>query len=173
MSDQSAIRNPKSAMDQTTNVLICGVGGQGILKASEVLGVAAMKAGFHVKKSEVHGMAQRGGSVESHVRFGSRVESPLIEPGTADYLVCFDAEEGERMSFYLKPGGVDFRPYLAAAARDLPDPRFLNTYLTAVLSLYLPIEERVWLEALREVITKKVDENAQVFRNARTKGKAV
>jgi Pyruvate/2-oxoacid:ferredoxin oxidoreductase gamma subunit len=107
------------------------------------------------------------------VRFGSRVESPLIEPGTADYLVCFDAEEGERMSFYLKPGGVDFRPYLAAAARDLPDPRFLNTYLTAVLSLYLPIEERVWLEALREVITKKVDENAQVFRNARTKGKAV
>ncbi len=153
------------------NVLICGIGGQGILKASEVLGVAAMKAGYHVKKSEVHGMAQRGGSVESHVRFGLRVDSPLIEPGTAGYLLCFDEGEGERMSFYLRPGGVDFRPYLARAAEDLKDPRFLNTYLTAVLSLYLPIPEENWLEALAEVITKKRDENREVFLNARGRGK--
>ena len=154
------------------NVLICGVGGQGILKASEVLGVAAMKAGFHVKKSEVHGMSQRGGSVESHVRFGARVSSPLIAPGAADYLVCFDADEGERMSFYLKEGGVDFRPYLPRAAEDIPNPRFLNTYLTAVLSLYLPIEERYWLDALGEVIPRRQEENRQVFLSARRRGKA-
>lgn len=159
------------SMDSTIDVLICGIGGQGILKASEVLGVAGMKAGYHVKKSEVHGMAQRGGSVESHVRIGRRVQSPLIQPATADYLVCFDAEEGERMSFYLKPGGVDFRPVLARAATDISDPRFLNTYLTGALSLYLPIDQRIWLEALREVITKKVEENEQVFMSARQRGK--
>lgn len=155
------------------NVLICGIGGQGILKSSEVLGVAAMKADFHVKKSEVHGMAQRGGSVESHVRFGRVVRSPLIAPATADYLVCFDADEGERMSFYLKEGGVDFRPYLARAAEDISDARFLNTYLTAVLSLYLPIDEQLWLEALDEVIPRKQEENREVFLNARRRGKAV
>jgi indolepyruvate ferredoxin oxidoreductase beta subunit len=153
------------------NVFICGIGGQGILKASEVLGVAAMIAGYHVKKSEVHGMAQRGGSVESHVRFGARVDSPLIEPGQAGYLVCFDAEEGERMKYYLRPDGIDFRPYLKRAEEDLRDPRFLNTYLTAALSLYLPIPEKAWIDSLAEVITKKQDENREVFLNARGRGK--
>jgi len=163
----------KTMADNTaTNILICGIGGQGILKASEIIGVAAMQAGFHVKKSEVHGMAQRGGSVESHVRFGRSVASPLIEPGGADFLLCFDEEEGERYRYYLKPAGVDLRPYLARAAGDIPDPRFLNTYLTAVLSLYLDIDESVWLAALRSVISRKVEENENVFRNARQRGKA-
>ena len=152
------------------NVVICGIGGQGIIKASEVLGVAAMKAGYHVKKSEVHGMSQRGGSVESHIRFGAQVRSPLIEPGTADYLLCFDAAEGERMRYYLRPGGVDFLPYLSRAAEDLKDPRFLNTYLTAALSLFLPLSEKVWLDALGEVITKRLDENREVFLHARQRG---
>jgi indolepyruvate ferredoxin oxidoreductase, beta subunit len=159
--------------DTITNILICGIGGQGILKASEIIGDAAMRSGFHVKKSEVHGMAQRGGSVESHVRFGARVSSPLITPAGADYLLPFDAEEAERMSFYLKPGGVDLRPYLARAATEIPDPRFLNTYLTAVLSLYLSIDEAIWLAALRGVITKKVEENEKVFLNARQRGKTL
>jgi indolepyruvate ferredoxin oxidoreductase, beta subunit len=158
-------------MTGTTNILICGIGGQGILKASEIIGDAAMRAGFHVKKSEVHGMAQRGGSVESHVRFGKQVSSPLIAPGSADYLLAFDAEEAQRMSFYLKPGGADLRSYLERAAADIPDPRFLNTYLTAVLSLYLDIDEATWLAALRGVITRKVEENEKVFLNARRRGK--
>jgi indolepyruvate ferredoxin oxidoreductase beta subunit len=153
------------------NIFMCGLGGQGILTASEVCGVAAMNAGFHVKKSEVHGMSQRGGSVESHIRMGKHIESPLIVPGTADFLVCFSAEEGEKMLFYLKPGGVDFRKYLAQAAAEIQDPRFLNTYLTGVLSLFLPIAEEAWLSSLREVITKKVEENAQVFLKARAQSK--
>ena len=66
-----------------------GIGGQGILKASEICSWAALYAGYHVKKSEVHGMSQRGGSVESHVRFGKRVYSPLVPAGGADVLVCF------------------------------------------------------------------------------------
>lgn len=155
---------------RTYNIYICGVGGQGILKASELCGIAAMRAGYHVKKSEVHGMAQRGGSVESHVRFGPSIASPLIPPGQADFLVCFDAQEADRMAFYLKQGGVDFRPFLEKARATLPDQRFLNTYLSGVLSLYLPIEEQVWLAALREIMTRAVEENEKVFLNARKDG---
>jgi len=143
------------------NVLFCGIGGQGVLKASEVCGVAAMLAGHHVKKSEVHGMAQRGGSVESHLRFGERVFSPLIPRGSADVVVCFDRAEGERMAAWLRPGGVSFVPFLESAAPD--DGRFLNTYLLGVLSAYLPIPRDLWLEALRTVFSRAHEENRAAF----------
>jgi len=90
----------------STDVLICGVGGQGVLLASEVVAHAALAAGFDAKKSEVHGMAQRGGSVESHVRFGEQVASPLIEVGGANVLVGCEAMESLRSLHFLKPGGV-------------------------------------------------------------------
>lgn len=91
-------------MYKTTNVLICGVGGQGVLLASEVLSEAAMLAGFDVKKSEVHGMSQRGGSVVSNVRFGEEVASPLLCRGEADVLMAFERLEGIRWLDHLKPG---------------------------------------------------------------------
>ncbi|UCD34532.1 MAG: indolepyruvate oxidoreductase subunit beta [Nitrospiraceae bacterium] len=83
------------------NILICGVGGQGILLASEILSTAFMEAGFDVKQSEVHGMAQRGGSVVAHLRYGDKVYSPLIEPGTADIEVAFEMLESARYLRYL------------------------------------------------------------------------
>ena len=86
----------------TINILFCGTGGQGILTAAEIVGLAAMYDGHHVKKSEVHGMAQRGGSVESHLRFGKEVFSPIIECGKADFLLSFEKGEHERMKFMLK-----------------------------------------------------------------------
>lgn len=89
-----------------TNVLIAGVGGQGILLVSEILSEVCMRAGYDVKKSEVHGMAQRGGSVTSHVRFGRRVYSPLIEQGKADVLLSFEPLEAMRWSGLLKPDGT-------------------------------------------------------------------
>ena len=70
----------------TTNILIAGVGGQGVLLVSEILSEACLRSGYDVKKSQVHGMAQRGGSVTSHVRFGERVYSPLIEKGQVDVV---------------------------------------------------------------------------------------
>jgi indolepyruvate ferredoxin oxidoreductase, beta subunit len=143
------------------NVLFCGIGGQGVLKASEVCGVAAVLAGYHVKKSEVHGMAQRGGSVESHLRFAERVYSPLIPRGAADLLVCFDRTEGERLAPWLRPGGVTFVPYLASAAPA--DRRFLNTYLLGILSAHLPIPRDLWFEALRTVFERARDENRAAF----------
>lgn len=87
------------------NVLMAGVGGQGIILASEVLSKAAAAAGKDVKKSDVHGMAQRGGSVSSHVRFGDKVYSPLIPDGEADILMASEALEGLRMLPFLKAGG--------------------------------------------------------------------
>lgn len=88
------------------NIFLAGVGGQGILLASEVLCDAFLRGGFDVKKSEVHGMAQRGGAVTTHLRYGPKVFSPLIEPGTADLLLAFEKMEALRFLHYLKPGGV-------------------------------------------------------------------
>ena len=83
-------------MEHHGNILFCGVGGQGILLASELTAYALLAAGFDVKKSEVHGMAQRGGSVTAHLRYGARVYSPLISPGEADIVVAFEMMEAVR-----------------------------------------------------------------------------
>ena len=91
--------------EPTTNVLMAGVGGQGVLAASETLALAAMAEGMQVKQSEVHGVAQRGGSVVSHVRFGVRVFSPLIRCGEVDVLYAGEQLEALRYAHYVKPGG--------------------------------------------------------------------
>lgn len=88
------------------DVFLAGVGGQGTLLASEVLCDAFLLSGYDVKKSEVHGMAQRGGSVTTHLRFGPKVFSPLIEPGKADLLIAFEKVEALRFAHYLRPGGT-------------------------------------------------------------------
>ncbi len=92
--------------DKNTNVLVCGVGGQGVLLFSDLLSEIAMNQGLDVKKSEVHGMAQRGGSVTSHIRFGPKVYSPLIKEGTADFLVAFEKLEALRYLHFLSPTGI-------------------------------------------------------------------
>lgn len=90
----------------TFNILISGVGGQGVVLASYVLSRVALAEGYDVKQSEVHGMAQRGGCVTSHLRFGDRVYSALITPGTADVLLSFEQVEALRYVHWLKPGGL-------------------------------------------------------------------
>ncbi len=89
-----------------TNILLVGVGGQGILLASEILSEAFMLAGFDVKKSEIHGMSQRGGSVVSHVRFGKEVYSPVVPEGEGDVLFGFELLETYRYLSLLKPGAT-------------------------------------------------------------------
>jgi indolepyruvate ferredoxin oxidoreductase beta subunit len=88
-------------METNGNILFCGVGGQGILLASELTTSALLSTGMDVKKSEVHGMAQRGGSVEAHLRYGKKVYSPLIEAGTADLLVALEIMEALRYLPFL------------------------------------------------------------------------
>ena len=89
----------------TTNVMIVGVGGQGSLLASKLLGRLLLDQNYDVKVSEVHGMSQRGGSVVTYVRFGDHVYSPIIDKGEADFIVSFEKLEAARWMEYLKPGG--------------------------------------------------------------------
>ena len=88
------------------NVLMVGVGGQGVLTCADILARSAIECGFDVKVSEVHGMAQRGGSVFSHIRYSERVDSPLIMQGEADVIVAFERVESLRFAHYAKPDGL-------------------------------------------------------------------
>lgn len=90
----------------SVSIVVCGVGGQGVLTASDIISIIAFKGGYDVKKSEVHGMAQRGGSVISEVRFGEKVYSPLISGGMADYILSFEKLEALRNLPRLKKGGI-------------------------------------------------------------------
>jgi indolepyruvate ferredoxin oxidoreductase beta subunit len=92
--------------NRIVNILVVGVGGQGVMTASEILCDTAISQGFDTKKTEMAGMSQRGGVVSSHVRFGSKVYSPEIARGEADILVAFEAAEGMRWCHYLRPDGV-------------------------------------------------------------------
>ncbi len=150
---------------ETVNILFCGIGGQGVLTASELCAWAAVYEGYHVKKSEVHGMAQRGGSVESHLRFGKAVYSPLIPCGQAHYLVSFYKDEGERLRGFLKSGtGRDLSRYLEQAQKTLEDRRYLNTFLVGILSRYLKIKEKSWIRGLEAVFSaKNLQENKRIF----------
>ena len=89
----------------TKNMMIVGVGGQGSLLASKLLGWLLMNRGYDVKVSEVHGMSQRGGSVVTYVRWGEKVYSPIVDKGEADFIVSFELLEAARYLEYLRPGG--------------------------------------------------------------------
>ena len=93
------------ANNNTKNVMIVGVGGQGSLLASKLLGRLLLTKGYDIKVSEVHGMSQRGGSVVTYVRFGDKVYSPIIDKGEADFIISFELLEAARYTEYLKDGG--------------------------------------------------------------------
>ena len=130
-----------------TKILIAGVGGQGTLLASMILGQAAMDAGLDVKLSEVHGMAQRGGSVVTYAKFGEKVHSPLIEKVGADILLAFEMLEAERWIPYLKKDGK----LLANKQKILPMPvitgveKYPENIDATIKSLY---EDAVFVDAL-------------------------
>ena len=92
--------------DQVTNILVVGIGGQGVMTAADVLAQAALELGYDIKKTEVAGMAQRGGVVTSHVRFGKKVLSPSIQPGDADMMIAFEPAEALRWHTHLKKDAV-------------------------------------------------------------------
>lgn len=153
---------------QVYSVTFGGIGGQGIIKASELLGWAAMFDGYHVKKSEVHGMSQRGGSVESHVRFGKKIHSPLIGLGQSDFLLCFHADEHPRLVSFLKKDGMDLVDYLAKAQEIIENPRYLNTALVGVLAAHLPIRDQSWQKSLKKVFKPSILQgNKKVFAQAK------
>ncbi len=112
---------------QKSDFLFVGVGGQGIILASDVVAELGLLAGYDVKKSEIHGMSQRGGSVESYVRWGEAVASPIAEKGTVDYLVSFELLEAARWAEFVSPGGLVILnrqriPPLSVASGKMPYP---------------------------------------------------
>ncbi len=138
-----------------TNVVFAGLGGQGVIKASDILADAAVRAGFDVKKAEVHGMSQRGGSVTSDVRFGDAVSSPMIPRGEADFLLVLAPSEVEVTRSVLRPDGVLIRPDFVDAEK-LPNRRSLNVALLGALSHHLAIPEEVFLAALKAAIPERL-----------------
>lgn len=164
-----------STPNEVVNIVIAGLGGQGVVKASDILAEAAFRAGFDVKKSEIHGMSQRGGSVSSDVRFGPTVDSPMVAWMTADYLLLTDATQWLPNAHRLRPGGVrigpEHAPHLSESdgAGDPVRRKTLNVALLGVLSATLPIPVEHWMDALRaHVPAKHVDLNLRMFFTART-----
>ena len=178
------------------NIVIVGVGGQGTLLASKILGAIALSQGLDVKVSEIHGMAQRGGSVITHVRMGEKVHAPLVSPGEADYIVAFEWLEALRAEHFLKADGL----MIANTQRIMPMPvilgsaeypeqdtkvncvkmdayqvacdagsvRSVNMALLGVLCSYLPFEQSVWEDTIeRTVPPRTLDTNYRAFRAGR------
>ena len=164
---------------KVTNVIVAGVGGQGVVRASDILTEAVFQAGFDVKKSEIHGMSQRGGSVASDVRFGEEVLSPMATPGEADFLVILSDSEAEANEGKLRDGGIMLTPenlpdYIDEEEDEDEDEetrlrlRSMNVALLGALSTFLDIPENTWFEAMRLNLPPKSHEfNEKVFKLGR------
>lgn len=140
-----------------TNVVVAGLGGQGVIKASDILADAAFRLGLQVKKSEIHGMSQRGGSVSSDVRFGREVLSPMVPFGEAQYLVVLEPTQVEINRPVLRPDGVLIAPDLIDP-KQLASPKNLNIALLGALSAFLDIPEVIWKDAVRANLAAKLHE---------------
>lgn len=150
-------------MDKVMNVVIAGLGGQGVLKASDILADAAFRAGYDVKKSELHGMSQRGGSVSSDVRFGPRVLSPMVPAGEADLLVVLEDTQIDINRPMLREGGVLIVPGLLASG-SLKNRKSLNVALLGAASGVLQIPREHWMAAMYGNLAHKLHKiNEQAF----------
>jgi indolepyruvate ferredoxin oxidoreductase, beta subunit len=146
-----------------TNVVIAGLGGQGVLKASDIIADVAFLAGLDVKKSELHGMSQRGGSVSSDVRFGEQVFSPMVPEGSADFLVVIAPDQVSVNAAVLAQGGQLIEPSLIDESR-LPNKKSINVALLGVLSRHLQFSAETWSEAIRRNLPEALhDANLQAF----------
>lgn len=139
--------------NSVTNIKIAGLGGMGVLSASYVLAEAVFLAGYDVKKAEVHGMSQRGGSVASDIRFGKRVLSPMIPIGEVDFLIALAPDWVDLHRAELRPAG---KLIVAADVAELANKRALNVALLGLLSRSLPIPEAIWHAALAKGFPEKL-----------------
>ncbi len=155
---------------KVTNIVIAGLGGQGVIKASDVLADAVFRAGYDVKKSEIHGMSQRGGSVSSDVRYGEEVFSPMVPPRCADFLVVLEPDQVTPNQHRLREGGVLIEP-AALEGISLPNRKSLNIVLLGALSVFLEIPGETWREAIRANLQERLHEvNLSSFEIGRETG---
>jgi len=169
-------------MKKNSNILMVGVGGQGIILSSDILTQAALYSGFDVKKSEIHGMSQRGGSVSSHIRFGERIYSPVISEQGADFFISLEEMEILRWINYIGPKsrviftktrifpaqvteypeGIEeavtkrFKNITVIDPEELKDKighsKFLNIAILGLLSNFLSIDKDSWQKAIKELV---------------------
>jgi len=158
----------KLAASETVNVLIVGVGGQGVLKTSQVLAEVLMGQGYDVKQSEVHGMAQRGGSVLSEVRCGERVFSPLAAYEEADFIVALDDSEGRRAAPRLRSERGRLIGVPAELRGQVANPRSVNMAALGRLSRFFDVEPQSWHDAVRRCLPERtVEANVAAFETGR------
>ncbi len=151
-------------MSEITNITVAGLGGQGVLKVTDILAEVLFELGYDVKKSEVHGMSQRGGSVSSEVRYGDKVYSPMVPAGESDYLLVLDRTQVEVAAPKLKAGGVMITPD-DVPEEKLSNPKCINIMLLGALSRRLDLPKDKLLEAVRKTLPEKlheINENAFV-----------
>jgi indolepyruvate ferredoxin oxidoreductase beta subunit len=144
-------------MSKPTNVVVAGLGGQGVIKASDILADVAFSSGLDVKKSELHGMSQRGGSVSSDVRFGEQVFSPMVSEGEADFLVVLAPDQIAVNQAALREGGILIEPSQIDES-SLSNKKSINVALLGVLSRHLPFPVEAWTAALKRNLPKKLHE---------------
>ena len=148
---------------EVTNIIVAGLGGQGVLTASGIVADTAFRAGLDVKQSELHGMSQRGGSVSSDVRFGRDIFSPMIPTGEADFLVVVSPDQVEVNRHQLRAGGTLITSD-AIPANKLTNKKSANVALLGALSRHLEIAEEHWLEAICAAFPEKLQAaNLQAF----------
>ena len=155
-----------------TNIVVSGLGGQGVLKVTDILSEVIFTQGFDVKKSEVHGMSQRGGSVSSEVRFGAKINSPMVPAGEADILVVLDVTQIEVSLSVLKAGGVLITPD-DIPLDQLKNPKALNIMLLGALSAHLDqLPESAFITAIENAFPEKLRAlNIEMFQLGRNFGK--
>lgn len=155
-------------MGKVMNIIAAGLGGQGVLKVTDILADVIFHAGMDVKKSEVHGMSQRGGSVSSEVRFGDKVNSPMVPTGEGDILVVLDITQLEVVRPVMKADGVIITPEDVPTDK-LSSPKALNVMLLGALSAKLSqFSEELFLEALKRAFPEKLHAaNEEMFKLGR------
>ncbi len=145
------------------NIVVAGIGGQGVLTAAAVIAEVARRAGFDVKKSEIKGMSQRGGSVACDIRFGAEIFSPMVPAGEADFLLVLEPTQLEPNRHLLRAEGVTIEPSVIDAEK-LPQKKMLNVALLGALSARLSLAEADWLEAIASAFAPNfLEANRQVF----------
>ena len=142
-------------MQTVVNITVAGLGGQGVLTVTDIIAEVMFRAGFDVKKSEVHGMSQRGGSVSSEVRYGKEVASPMVPEGESDFLIVMEPTQVEVNRHKLKAGGV------LITTDDVPmdkltNPKALNTMMLGALSKHLELADESWLAVIKERLPEKL-----------------
>jgi len=158
------------AKHTVTNIVFMGLGGQGVIRASDILADVLFNGGWDVKKAEVHGMSQRGGAVTTDVRFDHEVYSPMVPAGEADYIVLLDPSSESRCERLLRETGRIISAN-DVHVESLPHKRCLNVALLGALSLYLPPSASDWEAAIRSNFRPALHEincrSFQVGRRAR------